>query len=319
MSIVASPAEAASPVGAANAGTFASSGASLPAGVPSPPGMTRPGMPGFRLGSVPSEPAIGPSGPPSASKGNGWGVQSTPNPEYPNGTLNSVSCTSASACTAVGDYFNSSGVWVALAEVWNGANWALQSTPNPTGASSSYLYGVSCTSASACTAVGFYINNSYNDATLAEVWNGATWRVQSTPNPTGARSSYLSAVSCRSASACTAVGTDTNSLGYVLTLAEVWNGATWRVQSTPNPTGALRSYLSAVSCPSATGCIAVGSFQTSALDEVTLAEVWDGSTWALQSTPNPTGATSSYLYGVSCPGATGCIAVGSAQTSLLDR
>ena len=53
-----------------------------------------------------------------------------------------------------------------MAERWNGTAWAMQSIPNPNG--SGQLNGVSCTSASACTAVGYY--GGY--VTLAERWNG---------------------------------------------------------------------------------------------------------------------------------------------------
>jgi hypothetical protein len=37
---------------------------------------------------------------------------------------------------------------------WNGSSWALQSTPSTPGGASE-LFGVSCPSATACTAVGF--------------------------------------------------------------------------------------------------------------------------------------------------------------------
>jgi hypothetical protein len=57
-----------------------------------------------------------------------------------------------------------------LAEVWNGTSWAIQGTPNKAGYSDSALAGVSCTSVSACTAVGAYSKDEYNNTsfTLAE-------------------------------------------------------------------------------------------------------------------------------------------------------
>jgi hypothetical protein len=62
----------------------------------------------------------------------------------------------------------------------------VQSTPNPSGALFSELNGVSCASASACTAVGYYgisFNGfTYNEGTLAEAWNGTTWVIQPTPS-----------------------------------------------------------------------------------------------------------------------------------------
>ena len=189
-----------------------------------------------------------------------------------------------------------------LAERWDGTAWTIRTTPNPTGATNSLLFGVSCTSAMACTAVGTYTTSAGTQLTLAERWNGTSWTIQPTPNPSGAQSSFLSGVSCTSATACTAVGGYTKADGTALTLAEAWDGATWTIQSTPNPT--QDSVLSGVSCTSATACTRVGSGQNG-----TLAERWDGTTWTIQTTPNPTGL-SSVLSGVSCTSATACTAVG---------
>ena len=110
---------------------------------------------------------------------------------------------------------------VALVERWNGTKWAIQKTPNPVGASSIFLFGVSCTSASACTAVGYYYNGT-TYVTLAERWNGTKWSIQQTPNPTGGSGNQLVGVSCASTSACTAAGQYSNGTTTV-TLAERWN------------------------------------------------------------------------------------------------
>ena len=87
--------------------------------------------------------------------GTRWSIQSTPKPaEAKNSGFGGVSCTSASACVIVGSYTNTAGIGLTLAERWNGTRWSIQSTPNPTGAKNSGLGGVSCASASACTAMG---------------------------------------------------------------------------------------------------------------------------------------------------------------------
>src|SRR3954453_11877401 len=65
-----------------------------------------------------------------------WTVQSVPVPKGPTGSLSAVNCASATACTAVGHYTNGAGVQVTLAERWNGTGWSLQSTPNPSSATS---------------------------------------------------------------------------------------------------------------------------------------------------------------------------------------
>jgi hypothetical protein len=150
--------------------------------------------------------------------------------------LLSDSCTSATACTAVGYYTASSGAVVALAETWNGTSWNVRTVPTPSGATDTRLVGISCTSASACIAVGRYVKGLGGpDLPLAERWNGIRWTIRAITSPTGAKSSDLSAVSCSSAAACTAVGGYNNSAGRRKTLAERWNGASWTIQTTPNP------------------------------------------------------------------------------------
>jgi hypothetical protein len=68
-----------------------------------------------------------------AWNGTSWAAQHTPSPTNPPtpalDTLNGVSCASPAACTAVGYYYNSSGVMVALAERWDGTSWAMQAIP----------------------------------------------------------------------------------------------------------------------------------------------------------------------------------------------
>ena len=228
--------------------------------------------------------------------GTSWTIQTTPNPTGARGDsdLSGTSCTSATACTAVGSYRNSTGHEVTLAERWNGTGWTVQSTPNPTGADSSYLNDVSCTSVTACTAVGSYtsyVGTSGRQVTLAERWNGTAWTIQPTPELAGPYGSSLEGISCTSATACTAVGYYRNSAGKLVTLAERWNGTGWTVQPTPNPSGAQEIRLHGVSCTSATACTAVGSYYLkSASATLTLSERWNGAAWKIQPTPNPADA-----------------------------
>src|SRR5207253_700544 len=155
---------------------------------------------------------------------------------------------SSTSCAAVGFYRNSAGVQVTLAERWNGTSWTIQSTPNPTGAKSIALNGVSCTNRSPCTPTGRHPNSAHVLPTLAARQNGTSCTLQRPPTPTHATPSVLDAVSCTASSACAAVGQYRNSAGVLATLAERWNGTSWTIQSTPNPTGAKSSALNAVSC-----------------------------------------------------------------------
>jgi hypothetical protein len=167
-------------------------------------------------------------GKPFAARWNGhtWALLSTPLPAAATngGALESLSCPSASDCTAVGSYFNkkTEGSYD-LAEHWNGSTWAIQPAPSPATKSQveDGLDGVSCLSASRCTAVGFA--DDYAPLThvrpLAEYWNGSTWTVQQTAQPQADQG--LGSVVCLSAGGCTAVGEQTQKGGTgVLPLAE---------------------------------------------------------------------------------------------------
>jgi len=201
---------------------------------------------------------------------------------------------------------------VTLAERRSGGVWTVQPTPNPRGAASSALNGVSCPSGSACTGVGQFVTGSGARLTLAERWNGSRWHIQPTPNPAGSPSSTLLAVACPAADACTAVGTANSKV-----LVEGWGGARWRIQPAPVPHGAQFSELNAVSCTTATSCIAVGDYVNSSGLDVTLAEQWNGSSWLIQPTPNPSGSQFfSFLEGVSCTSLGACEAVGGSDAGV---
>ncbi len=248
-----------------------------------------------------------------------WTLVEAYGPTEATGSLAGVSCTSTEACTAAGHLLNSAGVDATLAERWNGKEWSLQETPNPTGTKGSVLSGVSCATAEACSAVGHYTNSSGVEVTLAEVWNSKKWSIQESPNPTGAKSAALSGVSCTAAEACTAVGYYVTSGGVEETLAEVYTSTSkkWAIQESPNPTGAKSAALSGVSCTAAEACTAVGYYVTSGGVEETLAEVYTSTSkkWAIQESPNPAGAKASSLAGVSCTAAEACTAVGYYVTS----
>jgi hypothetical protein len=290
--------------------------------------------------------------------GTSWIVQTVQNPPGNTSgaaTLLSVSCTTATACTAAGTYYLDA-VLTMVVEAWNGTKWRVQDTPLSTSADSSALADVTCNSPTSCTAVGSYHDPTTGDRALAEVaalrwqlqspatppgsiatgftgvsctsagfcaavgnfetvsdfetfietWDGTSWTIRSTPNPSN---SNLSGVTCTVRTNCYAVG-DVLSGGVLVPLVEHWDGSSWTAQSLTAPAGATASYLLAVACRGPNACTAVGFYRVSGGNELTFAERWNGSTWTPQSTPNPPGATISHLNGVACASATTCTAVG---------
>jgi Ca2+-binding RTX toxin-like protein len=237
--------------------------------------------------------------------------------------LRDVSCSSTSACVAVGYQDTGSG-YETLIERYNGSSWSIEAGGAEPAEGNAYkaMSKVSCPPASAyCMAVGEAASQPY-----AAQWDGGEWSLAPVPD-TESSVAVLEDVSCASAESCLAVGHTGKWIwpGWSTIesqpLTEVWDGSEWsEVQSpeaSPEPP-ATDARLSAVSCLSASSCVAVGAFLTEegeeGKEEKALAEVWDGSEWSVQSaTESP--ATFSALAGVSCTAENQCTAVGSARTS----
>jgi hypothetical protein len=230
---------------------------------------------------------------------------------YPNdgGQLESIACSGAGACTAVGfGIIGTTGV--NLIERWNGTSWKQQTAPTPSGGTEPAFIGVSCPGAGSCIAVGEYNTGGGLDsnAPLAESWNGTTWSIQPTPS-TGYSDSSLTSVSCLSTTDCVAVGREGSGPTTPVAFAESWNGTSWTIQKTPAVTG--QSFLESVSCGAVNFCLATGGVETSTGD-TSLVERWNGTSWVLM---HLTGAKSEGFGQISCPSATSCTAVGSVANS----
>jgi hypothetical protein len=220
-------------------------------------------------------------------------------------SLNAIKCLSASDCEAVGWQSQHAGYgYQPLAEVWNGSTWSTQGVKGANGTVTGQLSAVACAAAASCEAVGSRPAGSQSTAALAVRWAGTTWTSQKLPAVTSR--SYLTGVTCYK-TGCTAVGAAATASG-LSTLAEAWNGTHWALQSpvgSGNVTGATDTIWNAVHCQSAASCVVVGNWDSNN----TLAETWNGSTWAQDSTPNPT--ASDVLNALSCtPGTAVCTAVG---------
>lgn len=241
--------------------------------------------------------------------GSSWSILPTPESTS---SLRGVSCTSARACVAVGtqslDRFPSAKT---LVERWNGGTWSIERTPKPTRRGPSSLFGVSCITSSACTAVGVFTicQPVCNSSPLVERWNGLRWSIQRAW--AGRFAILLTGVSCTSTMACMAVGWCCAAL--MRPQAERWNGKTWSPEPTPTNRDSL---LSSVSCASASACIAVGTYPRTMYgpsSQFPLVERWNGLRWSIQQTPSAYGAG---LNGVSCTSETACTAVGAVDVPI---
>jgi hypothetical protein len=224
------------------------------------------------------------------------------------GELSGVSCTSVSACVAVGDFGDATGGG-ALAERWDGSRWQLIQAGLAVGGTSAVFSAVSCSSATFCMAVG-----SHGSAELVATWNGSTWLFVLASNFNAVPVAALNGVSCTADGACMAVGQQSNPLvsGGSLTLGLKWIRGQFFLQNIANLSSTV-NVLHAVSCISASDCLAVGHYQDFRGQQDTLAEHWDGTSWSFEATPNPVGTVPD-LQGVSCSSAATCTAVGIFKT-----
>jgi hypothetical protein len=148
---------------------------------------------------------------------------------------------------------------------------------------------------------------------------------------------YTASSACPSANACITVGwyKDAGTPQKVWGLIETQNGTTWTDTEAPQPSNAgtgtnqglwigsqgcgIYEPCHAISCPSATSCVAVGSYFDTSGFLVPLVETMSGGTWSATAAPLPSdtgtdgGAVhpDAFLFSVSCASATSCVAVGS--------
>jgi hypothetical protein len=228
--------------------------------------------------------------------------------------LFSVSCPAANLCFADGGYLhqvNKAQGEASLIERWNGSVWQVVPTPAVPQSSVTDLQALSCASARDCWATGDWLptRQTKRGGALGYHWNGAQWTAVKITSTVYPQVGALYSVSCPTAQMCMTTGMEYSSLSLLLPFAEQWDGSSWQA----SPIGAATSAkvtVNGVSCASPQMCVAVGIMLSSGAADPSLAEQWNGSTWATVPTPNPAGAGASELYGVSCLAVTNCWAVG---------
>lgn len=183
--------------------------------------------------------------------------------------------------------------------------------PNTAGAKGypNVLWGVSCSSTSSCAAVGRH-DTGTNEQTLIKMWNGTQWTTLPSPDVSATQWNELTSVSCSSSSSCVAVGDSYDStLGFVQSMAVVWDGSRWSIQHSANTSPSVNNWLNGVSCTSSNNCVAVGSSSPGSIPQ-TLVETWNGAQWTIIPSPNPPSDASAVLTSVSCVSASACVAAG---------
>jgi hypothetical protein len=259
-----------------------------------------------------------------------WGAAvQTPLPadasSQPEVKLTQLACPSAGNCVLVGNYYDGSGrrhgfVASETAGSWEAAREAAlpaDAAPN----AEDRLYGIACASAGDCTAVGSYEDAAGHKAGLLWSETAGGWGpgTRATAPANAGSSLELLAVSCPSATGCTAVGEYTDSSGHTEALALNETLGTWGAAvAVPMPANAYAepdANLHEVQCPAAGDCTAFGIYTAANLEEddgvfvTETAGVWG----AAVERPRPAGAQPQIVIAgsLSCPAAGDCSYVGS--------
>jgi hypothetical protein len=289
----------------------------------------------WAVGAVPN-PQGGSNGPLAENwNGSSWRIVSMPDePGSTGAILHGVTCPSADDCWAVGSTTDDSGNPVkTVMEHWNGTSWALVTVPS-TGQTYDQLNAVTCATASECFAVGSAGPNQQDpnflpvtpaavgDQAVIDMWNGSSWSIVPSYQPPSPEGSYLGGVTCVDADQCWASGSTTTSTdGTPLNaLMEEWNGSSWTPVGVPNQPGADGSFLSDVSCISASQCWAAGSYGpygssgNGGFSPNSYIESWNGTAWSIEPSPDVTAL--SLLIDITCLKGDSCWAVGTTVTNV---
>lgn len=232
----------------------------------------------------------------------GWRATSTPSCITVQHCLVGVVSTAPAATAAV------------VATTNGGTTWSVQPMPPEV----AEIKTVACASETTCVGTGYTSAAATATSGLGVIVftmdDGASWKTASFPNQFVA---YDSALACPTSSRCVAVGATSLALpstdGSSVAAAAVYTvdgGQIWQAATVPPSLARMR----AVSCPSATRCVALGNpapaAGTADLYGPSVATVSNdgGASWSVA---RPVGTGAAELTGISCPTAQDCWAVGS--------
>lgn len=261
-------------------------------------------------------------------------------PPRPN--LTGVACPSLGDCVAVDAYDDASDNEQGLIDTESGGAWTPSEAPlagvqpvfsNP----GVEVADVACPAIGACIGIGSYVGSDTYEHGLIEAQTPSGWSASEAPLPTATYDSSSDPnfydVSCSAPGSCATVGYYTDSSGNQQGLLDTDAGGSWTateldlsaLASAGEPAATdPQASVTAVSCPSAGDCTAVGTYEDAAGAFVALQVSEVGGQWQAASALSLPGDASTspdgsgdpiqndlYVNGVSCSSAGDCTAVGS--------
>ena len=189
-----------------------------------------------------------------------------------NARVNSVSCATAGACTAVGSYTDGSSHFQAFVVsetdgIWGSAIEVPGSATLNSGADASVLK-VACGAAGSCTAGGFYRDGSGDYQAFVVSEKNGSWgsaiEVPGTATLNSAGYALVNSVSCATAGSCTAGGyyrdSSVHYQAFVVSEANgIW-GSAIEVPGTASLNSGGNAQVVSVSCGAAGSCTAAGFY-----------------------------------------------------------
>ena len=236
--------------------------------------------------------------------------------------LSHIACPSTTMCVVTGVYSDSPRSYQGLLLSGHGSSWAAANAPVPPGAAihpDVDISDVACTPTAVCVVTGNYYDSSVNAQGLLLTAHGPSWSAAKAPRPAGVAIDQpvdLGQVACPSATRCVSVGQYSGSSGSNQGLLLTGWGPSWTAARAPLPAGTATSQnaaLSDVACPSATACVAAGSYTAATGNQPGLLLTEHGSSWIAIKAPLPASALlypAPVLSDVTCPSATSCVATG---------
>jgi hypothetical protein len=211
--------------------------------------------------------------------GKQWAVAKAPvngaAPQTSSADLQSVACTTAD-CTAVGDFVPAGGTDPdeMLLMDGKGTAWSAVERQLPGDTTTDFesqFFHVACVNkTNVCEFTAEYVDGS--DTIWAALRLAGSWSTSELKPPSKSEQiETISGLACASATSCAAVGAYV--AGYPATyrpMIQQSDGTAWKAPAVPLPANGrntIDSRLAAVSCPSTTGCVAVGYYDWEAADE----------------------------------------------------
>jgi len=226
--------------------------------------------------------------------GTKWSV--FPGPKFAKGDVPSIfamTSTSANDIWAIGSLLSDDEQLLSfLFEHWDGTAW----TANSLISGDAFLFGASADATNDAWAVGFNGPENDNSATLALHWDGTGWSEAATPS-VGSGANQFNGVLALAPNDVWAVGFSTPvpppQEAATLTLIEHFDGTKWKVVPSPNvgPENDFQSNrLFGLTANSSSDIWAFGSYFASdgSGHQMTLLLHWDGSSWTIAPSPDPT-------------------------------